>query len=187
MKIKLICIFGPPASGKNTIGRLLSKKIPNAHFLHNHALVDVITELFDFKTTAAKNSIFALRKQLLQSFIDEGEGVLITTQVLHQNSKEYLNLYRDLFNQIKKLGHKSAVLDLRSSHETILRRSCNDDRKKYRNVSSNDVQEYINENYQSWNCDYQTEFLNTTVFSVDTDQISAESVVCKFMKELEEL
>ncbi|QQS59561.1 hypothetical protein IPN35_01590 [Candidatus Peregrinibacteria bacterium] len=187
MKVKLICIFGPPASGKNTIGRLLLKQIPNAHFLHNHALVDVVTELFDFKTTAAKNSIFALRKHLLQSFIDVGEGVLITTQVLDRNSKQYMVLYRNLFQQIKKSGNTSVILDLHASKESLLKRSCNDDRRKYRNVSKDDVQEYINRNYRLWNCDYQKEFLDSNVFSVDTDQFNAESVVFTIMKELEKL
>lgn len=46
MKPKAVIIIGPPAVGKYTIGKMLSKEC-NYRFLHEHQIVDIASALFE--------------------------------------------------------------------------------------------------------------------------------------------
>jgi hypothetical protein len=45
--MRLIFLYGPPASGKLTIGRLVAEQTGHALF-HNHLIVDAVAALFPF-------------------------------------------------------------------------------------------------------------------------------------------
>ena len=51
----VVFLYGPPASGKHTIGKRLSALL-NIPLFHNHLTVDLATTLFEFGIRADSNS-----------------------------------------------------------------------------------------------------------------------------------
>lgn len=68
--MKLVFIYGPPASGKLTTARELAK-ITGFRLFHNHLCVDLAASLFDFGTEAFFNFCYKLYIDTLEIAIKE--------------------------------------------------------------------------------------------------------------------
>ncbi len=95
-----ILIFGPPASGKKTIGAEL-QALTSYSFFHNHLVVDTVLSLFPFGTP----SFIKMREQLWRDLISEAvqvklKGLIFTFNPEQTVSKNYIkNLITDLGNR----------------------------------------------------------------------------------------
>jgi hypothetical protein len=182
MKTTVICLFGPPASGKNTIGRLLHQELAGSRYLQNHALVDVVTGLFAFESPAAKDLLFALRKELLFAWARSGEGTLITTQVLTADPPEYLELYQEFFRLFRQRGGSPLVVNTFASQATLLERSLNPDRLRFRKVRAAEVQRYIASDFRRSEIDYAAHFPGIPVLPIDTEETDPRAAVSKILE-----
>lgn len=76
--MKLIFIYGPPASGKFTIAREISQQTGFKLF-HNHATVDLVAKFFEFGTKSFWDLLHAVRLDIFEATsADKIEGMIFT-------------------------------------------------------------------------------------------------------------
>lgn len=76
--MKLICIYGPPATGKLTVARELSK-LTGYKVFHNHLTVDLVESIFDRGMKQFDELIDRYRLELIEAAAkSEIEGLIVT-------------------------------------------------------------------------------------------------------------
>lgn len=158
-KKNLIILIGPPAVGKMTVGKELSK-ILNYKLFHNHKSIDPFIDIFDFKSPSFKRLSFETRDMVFREFVETDEKGLIYTMVINFDvfsKNHYLNEWANLF---KETGGNVYMVELLSSlkerkkrnkHESrILEKSSKRDLKK--------SEEILLLNEKEWNLKAPKEF-----------------------------
>ena len=75
--MSLVIIFGPPAAGKATVGRVLAEQT-GYKLLHNHMTVDLVGGIFDFGTDAFRTLVVEFRQRVVEETAREGVGLILT-------------------------------------------------------------------------------------------------------------
>ncbi|MEE9253787.1 MAG: AAA family ATPase [Pseudomonadales bacterium] len=74
----LVIIFGPPAVGKMTVGRELSK-LSGLKLFHNHMTIEPLLELFDFGSPPFSRLLREFRRRIFEEVAsDRGPGLIFT-------------------------------------------------------------------------------------------------------------
>ena len=73
----LVAIIGPPAVGKMTVGQELGA-LTSFPLLHNHMLIDLVTEFFPFGTEAFYRLVDRIRMPLHEEIAQTGGGLITT-------------------------------------------------------------------------------------------------------------
>ncbi|MHA1729314.1 MAG: AAA family ATPase [Promethearchaeota archaeon] len=82
--MELIFIIGPPAVGKMTVGRELSK-ITGYKLLHNHMTIDLVIQFFDFGTIKFNKLNEEFRRRIFEEVASSDLKGLIFTVVIAMN------------------------------------------------------------------------------------------------------
>jgi hypothetical protein len=75
--MSLVIIFGPPAVGKATVGRVLAEQT-GYKLLHNHMTVDLVGGIFDFGTDAFRALVVEFRQRVVEETARAGVGLILT-------------------------------------------------------------------------------------------------------------
>ena len=75
--MSLVIIFGPPAAGKATVGRVLAEQT-GYKLLHNHMTVDLVGGIFDFGTDAFRTLVVEFRQRVVEETARAGVGLILT-------------------------------------------------------------------------------------------------------------
>jgi hypothetical protein len=75
-----VCLFGPPAVGKMTVGRALCD-LTGFKLFHNHMSVEPILEIFDFGTPPYGRLVGEIRRRVVEEAVGEGLPGLVFTYV----------------------------------------------------------------------------------------------------------
>ncbi|HET6698056.1 MAG TPA: hypothetical protein VFG88_03120 [Nocardioidaceae bacterium] len=75
-----VCVFGPPAVGKMTVGRALCD-LTGFKLFHNHMSVEPILEIFDFGTPPYGRLVGEIRRRVVEEAVGEGLPGLVFTYV----------------------------------------------------------------------------------------------------------
>ena len=86
--MKLILIYGPPASGKLTVANELTKRI-NYVVLHNHKTLDLYKEVMEFGTKEFWDKVSTLRFELIETAAESNRN-LITTLCYEPGDEHYV-------------------------------------------------------------------------------------------------
>jgi AAA domain len=113
---QVVFLFGRPGVGKLTIGELLSTET-GYRFLHNHAVVDLVTSLFSFGTSP----FVALRERLWLDAIDaclaaKQSGVIMTFAPEATVTDEFIPT---LHKRVTAGGGSLRFIELRCSEEEL--------------------------------------------------------------------
>ena len=131
LKSKAIIIIGPPAAGKYTIGKLLSKEC-NYRFLHEHQMLDIASALFDGNPSEITTYYFKLRWDIFSDFVkyNTTNQSIVTTFVHLFDNDYYNNFITSFFNMFQKNNYDIYVIELTASYEERIKRNTNEDRLK---------------------------------------------------------
>ena len=97
--MKLVIIFGPPAVGKMTVGRELSK-ITGLKLFHNHMSLELVNNFFDFSTAPFrrldKEIRFVIFREVASSDL---EGLIFTFvwAIDYQTDSDYIKEIVEIF------------------------------------------------------------------------------------------
>lgn len=163
--MSLIIIFGPPASGKMTVGRKLAE-LTGFKLLHNHISIELFLQFFEFDSPhfSRLNSEFRLRV-IEEVALSNLPGLIFTYvwAVDDEKDKAVVDKYCDIFKEqgreiyfvelfceleerlrrnktINRLAEKPSKQDIELSEKRLLEME-----KKYVMNTSGDF--YYNENY----------------------------------------
>ena len=185
--MKLIIIFGPPASGKMTIGQGLAK-LTSLKLLHNHMSIELVLNFFEHGNSKFHLLNDEFRTRIMEEVASSELPGLIFTYVWGFDSDQdkeyienksaifrknggttyYVELYCELEERLRRnrevsrISEKPSKRDRKLSEERLLRME-----KKYKLNTDNDF--YYKDNY----------------IKIDNTNLSALEVAEKIKKEFE--
>jgi RNase adaptor protein for sRNA GlmZ degradation len=125
--MKLIVIYGPPAVGKLTVAKGLSK-LTGYKILHNHLTSDIIFSLMEFGTDRFWKHIRELKNCVLNIALEEKMNVIVTICYAHKRDDR---LIKDILDVAKKYNIKPYFVQLICDEKRLLNRVVSESRKKH--------------------------------------------------------
>lgn len=132
--MKLLCIYGPPASGKLTVAKELSA-VTGIKVFHNHLALDFAAGVFDWGTPAfwsvVESSIMLVLETAAKTDID-----LIFTFVYSPEDDAYLER---IIRTVEGHGGEVCFVRLSCTPEVLEERVQSPDRKQFNKISSVEI------------------------------------------------
>ena len=125
--MSLIIIFGPPATGKMTVGRKLAE-MTGFKLLHNHISIELALQFFEHGSKGFKNLNEAFRRMIMEEVAISDLPGLIFTYVwdfYQDKDKAYVEKFCDIF---RKQGREIYYVELFCELEERLKRNKSIDR-----------------------------------------------------------
>ncbi len=123
----VVFIYGPAASGKHTIGELLSSKLGLPLF-HNHLTVDLVSTLFEF----GSDDFINLRANIwLQSFAAAAQAQQSFIFTFHPEKTVQVDLLPRLQQIIEECGGAVQYIELICPDEEVERRLPSSSREQF--------------------------------------------------------
>lgn len=128
--MKLIFIYGPPASGKLTTAKELSK-ITKFKLYHNHLAHDLVESIFDYDKY--QKIFFPLIEEINFFMISKAAaekvpGVIMTNCYVHPDDEKFIRKIKDT---VENNGGDVNFVQLFCGKTELLKRVTNESRKKY--------------------------------------------------------
>ncbi len=172
--MKLIFIYGPPASGKFTVAKGLAK-ITGYKLFHNHLINDMLDEIIDskknFKEYWGEASYLKIRL-VEKSAKLKIKGIIFTTVRVKEKNSD--NLPLKMKKAVEKYGGKIYFIRLVCSDKEILKRVKGNSRKKYNNFSSF---KFLKKFIKKHDVHYQLPFKNQ--LTINNNNLSAKKTALK--------
>lgn len=127
MAFSVIFIHGPAASGKHTIGSLVSEKLGLPLF-HNHLTVDLVKALFEFGTEAFIKLRASIWREAFQAASDSRRSFVFT---FNPEITVDPSLIDELVSYIENAGGVVHYVELTCSDQEIVKRIGNETRRKF--------------------------------------------------------
>lgn len=131
--MRLVLIFGPPASGKSTIGKELHT-LSSYKFFHNHLVVDTVLSLFDFGTAP----FVKMREHLWNSLLDEAISAKIPGVIFTFNPENSVptNYISDLIERLEAQGAEVSLIKITCPENVIEQRIDTPSRHEHKKLTS---------------------------------------------------
>jgi tRNA uridine 5-carbamoylmethylation protein Kti12 len=178
--MKLVILYGPPASGKLTIAQNLAK-VSDIHVFDNHQVIDMIEPIVTRKYPDFAELIYQTQRNILEAAVKANQTNVVMTFPYASNLDRDVEFITELTTTSRKLGAEVYPIFLKCSNDTLLKRAIEPSRKAYGKITTTDVMNTMIEMH-NFN-DYAPVEGNITI---DTDQISASDAAAQ-IKELIQL
>lgn len=162
--MKLIFIYGPPASGKLTIAEILSKSTDIPLF-HNHLSRDLVKDIYKDKLRDHYKLVDTIRFDVLD-YCSRNNTDLIFTYV-YEGSEDDANV-RDFIQTIENNQGEVVFVELSANREDLLHRVGNESRKRYKKLTDPKILADITENMSN----YSIPFVNP--LRINTSELDAD-------------
>lgn len=146
--MKLIFIYGPPASGKLTVGEELSE-LTGIPLFHNHLTRDIVKEIYADKLEENYDLVNELRFKVFEYCARHDTDLIFTSVYSGAEDDEYIRKY---ISKIESYGATISYVELTATRDDLINRVDNDSRKQFKKLMSKEVMKEI--------------IKDTTVFSI---------------------
>ena len=170
--MKVIFLYGPPASGKLTIAKKLAEKTGISLF-HNHLTFDLAEVLYEPFTQPFYDYCADLRLDVFGDAKLAHQDLIFTFFYIPPDDDNFVN-------QIIHIAGEDNVkfVKIEASSDTLLDRVENKDRAKYSKINSKDVlTRYLKEN--NWSESIE----KTDSLIISTDNLTPDDAVQKIIEE----
>ncbi|MBI3619001.1 AAA family ATPase [Candidatus Peregrinibacteria bacterium] len=167
--MKLVFLYGPPAVGKLTVAKELSK-LTGFKIFHNHLTVDLIETFFEWGSTMFDLFITKYRLELLEAAAEHSKRGLIFTYVFADSRYDH-SFVESVVKKIEKHGGSVYFVQL-VCDRTILRSRVKDSsRKQYGKIKTvRALDDLMNKS------DLFSAIAHRKSFLIDTSKLSAKKV-----------
>lgn len=131
--MKLIFLYGPPASGKYTIAKALSQKTGYKLF-HNHLTVDLAKGVFDYGTEPFWSLIHKIRLDVFEKTAKENISGMIFTYVYEKDSDD--KFIKQVIEKIESNGGEIIFIQIYCDKQILLKRVNEESRKEFQKVKT---------------------------------------------------
>ncbi len=128
--MRLIFIYGPPATGKLTIAQELVR-LTDFNLYHNHLAVDLVESIFDrekfkliFFSLIAEVNLFMLSKAAEKNV----PGIVMTSCYIHPDEDAFIE---ELIGVVTKHGGEIDFVQILCDEVELVKRVAGESRKKY--------------------------------------------------------
>ncbi|MBU0648205.1 AAA family ATPase [Patescibacteria group bacterium] len=168
--MKLIYLYGAPATGKLTIAQKLAE-MTGYKILHNHLSNDLVEAVLDYENEDFFDIAFELRKIVMHAAVKHGVVGVITTScyAYGNNEEERLKKY---FDGLRAIGVEIDCVHLVSDKEELLKRVQGESRQKYGKLKKPEKLKEVLEKY-----DFYTKIPFMESLVIDNTKLEPEEVV----------
>lgn len=180
--MKLIIIYGPPASGKLTIAKALAQAT-DAPLFHNHLVADFAHSFFQFGTKEFIRLAKKLRMLGVATALDAKIPKLIMTFAYGLETGSGAGddaVLKTIMQKVSTRGGSVLFVQLVCKEGTLLKRVGRADRKKFHKLTSRSVLKNILLDVKKT----QEAIAFVQSITIDTDQLSPEQAVQKILSNI---
>jgi len=124
-------VIGPPASGKYTIGKVLSQKL-DISYIHEHNILDIVSE-FDMPNNYTKILEYLnLRLYIARRYLKTSKKDLISTMVVDFNKPLHISFLKKTSEILEEINGTLIIIELFVIQKIRLERNMKDDRLFYK-------------------------------------------------------
>jgi shikimate kinase len=172
--MKLIFLYGPPASGKLTIAENLSE-LTGIPLFHNHLSRDLVKDIYGDKLRENYSLVDRIRFDVLD-YCSKNNTDLIFTYV-YEGRDDDSNVY-DFIKTIENNQGEVLFVELTADREDLIARVDNESRKKYKKLTDSVIMKTITEDMSIYSIPFVDSMkINTSKLKADE---SAQKIVEMF-------
>lgn len=127
----LVIVFGPPASGKMTVGQELAR-LTGYRLFHNHMSIEPVLDVFDWGTPSFHRIVDGLRRQVIEEAAVAGLPGLIFTYVWPMDVAEDAAEVAQLVEPVRAAGGRVDFVELAVDLDTCLSREGTENRLRHK-------------------------------------------------------
>ncbi|HSH55227.1 MAG TPA: AAA family ATPase [Candidatus Limnocylindrales bacterium] len=172
--MKLIFIYGPPASGKLTIAEVLSQQT-NIPLFHNHLSRDLVKDIYKDKLNEHYDLVDQLRLDVVD-YCSRNSTDLIFTYV-YEGKDDDFNV-KQFIEIVENNKGEVSFVELTAKREDLINRVNNDSRKKYKKLTDPLIMAKITEDMHR----YSIPFVDS--IKIDTSHSTPNEAAMLIVKEL---
>lgn len=167
-RMDVVLIYGPPASGKLTIAKILAR-LTGFRLLHNHLTADLAASLFEFGTQEYYNYTAKLRIDAVKTAVSHGIlGLVVTYCYLPSLNLPFLEA---IVHTTKSTSGQLSLVRLSPTPEALESRVVNFSRQAHNKISTVfHLREVLGK------CNYYLEIPNFESLTIDNTRLTAEEV-----------
>lgn len=162
--MKLLFIYGPPASGKLTIAEKLSDltKIP---VFHNHLSRDLVKDIYGDNLMEHYKLVDQIRFDVLGYCASQGTDLIFTYVYAGEEDNENVRRY---MNVIQEHGGDVVFIELMANRDDLIERVSNESRRRFKKLTDPEVLAKITENMSIYSIPFVEPIkINTSIMSPD--------------------
>lgn len=175
--MKLIFIYGPPATGKLTVAKELAK-LTKYNIFHNHLTVDLVGSVFKFGTKTFFNLNDKFRMDIFEAAAKENiNGIIFTFCYAHPQDEDFI---KNIKKRIEKYNGKVDFVQLYCEKSELRKRVKEASRKNFDKIKTIKT---LNTTLKKHELFTQIPFVKS--LRIDNTSISAKQVAKKIKKHYE--
>jgi len=128
--MNLVFLYGPPATGKLTIAKELSRVLGYPVF-HNHLTRDLVQGIYPGKVSDHYDLVDTLREDVMRYCAQHGTSIIFT--FVYDGSTDDSSVAK-LVQSVQENGGNVCFVELSAPHDVILERVANESRKQHRKI-----------------------------------------------------
>ena len=172
--MKLIFIYGPPASGKLTIAEILSERTGIPLF-HNHLSRDLVKDIYGDKLRDNYELVDRIRFEVLD-YCSKNDTDLIFTYV-YEGSDDDDNV-REFIKTVEDNKGEVFFVELSTNRDDLIARVGNESRKRYKKLTDPEIMKTITEDMDI----YSIPFVKS--LKIDTSALSSDKAADAIVENL---
>ena len=164
-----VCIYGPPAAGKLTVGRVLARDT-GFRLLDNHLSIDVARRLFDFGAPGFWPLVSDIRLALVTRAAEQGAGIISTYVFSPKEDRRFVDA---VHQAVAGAGGQTMYVQLRPSPDVLEARVADPER-----IASSKLTdpEELRRSIEKWDL-YAP--MDTRHLSIDNSTLSPQAVATR--------
>jgi len=171
--MKLIFIYGPPASGKLTVAEKLSS-VTSIPVFHNHLSRDLVKDIYGDNLMSHYELVDQIRTDVL-GYCARNNTDLIFTYV-YEGIDDDKNV-KDFIKEIEVNGGEVHFVELSANQDDLLDRVGNESRKKYKKLTDKSILKELTNSMEKFSIPY-VESLKINTSETNPDE-SANLIIDK--------
>lgn len=173
--MKLIFLYGPPASGKLTIATELSR-LTGIPVFHNHLTRDIVQDIYKDDLDTHYELVDSLRRDVMAYCARHNTSLIFT--YVYEGSGDDEDVRR-FISAIEDNGGSVAFVEVSATVEDLIDRVDNDSRKAFKKLTSKSIMEKITADMSK----YSMKFVEP--LRIHSSDMSAEDAAVKIVEALE--
>ncbi len=137
--MKLIFIYGPPASGKLTIAEKLSENTGIPLF-HNHLTRDIVRDIYKTDLAANYELVHTLRCDVLEHCARHNTDLIFTVVYEGKDDDEITKSYIQV---VESNGGEVLFVELTATRDDLIKRVDNESRKRFKKLTDSSIMHEI--------------------------------------------
>jgi shikimate kinase len=157
--MRLIFIYGPPASGKLTVATELAK-LTRFKLFHNHVSIQFVQSIFEFGTKTFWRLINRYRLEMIEEATKEGIDTIFTFVYSKGDDDKFV---KRVLQKVRTHGGQVYFVRLHCEREELVRRVKASQRREMGKVATKKM---LNDLFQKYNLDSEIPFQDS--LTIDT-------------------